>query len=77
MPHIVVKLWPGKSEQQKTQLAGEIVKDVMAVLGSREESVSVAFEEIKPEEWTEKVYMPDIQDKRKTLYKEPGYNPFD
>ena len=29
MPHIIVKLWPGKSEQQKTRLAEEIVKDVM------------------------------------------------
>ena len=25
MPHVIVKLWPGKSEQQKTQLAEEIV----------------------------------------------------
>jgi phenylpyruvate tautomerase PptA (4-oxalocrotonate tautomerase family) len=24
MPHVVVKLWPGKSEQQKAQLAWEI-----------------------------------------------------
>ncbi len=29
MPHVVVKLWPGKSEQQKTRLAEEIAKDVM------------------------------------------------
>jgi 4-oxalocrotonate tautomerase len=32
MPHIIVKLWPGKSEQQKTRLAEEIAKDVMDVL---------------------------------------------
>ena len=24
MPHVIVKLWPGKSEQQKTRLAGSI-----------------------------------------------------
>jgi phenylpyruvate tautomerase PptA (4-oxalocrotonate tautomerase family) len=27
MPHVIVKLWPGKSEQQKARLSEEIVKD--------------------------------------------------
>jgi 4-oxalocrotonate tautomerase len=49
MPHVVVKLWPGKSEQQKVRLAEEIVKDVMAVL---------QYEEVGPQDWTEKVYKP-------------------
>jgi 4-oxalocrotonate tautomerase len=26
MPHVVVKLWPGKSERQKTRLAEAITK---------------------------------------------------
>jgi 4-oxalocrotonate tautomerase len=60
MPHVIVKLWPGKSEQQKTRLAEEITKDVMKVLNHGEESVSVAIEEIKPQDWAEKVYKPDI-----------------
>jgi 4-oxalocrotonate tautomerase len=77
MPHVVVKLWPGKSEQKKVQLAEAIVKDVMSVLDYGEESVSVAIEEVKPEEWTEKVYKPDIQGKPQKLYKKPGYNPFE
>jgi 4-oxalocrotonate tautomerase len=49
-----VKLWPGKSEQQKIRLAEEIVKDVMNVLNYGEESVSVAIEEVKPQDWAEK-----------------------
>ena len=77
MPHVVVKLWPGKSEQKKVQLAEAIVKDVMSVLDYGEESVSVAIEEVKPEEWAEKVYKPDIQGKPQKLYKKPGYNPFE
>jgi 4-oxalocrotonate tautomerase len=60
MPHGIVKLWPGTSEQQKIRLAEAIVKDVMHVLHYGEESVSVAIEEIKPEDWAEKVYKPDI-----------------
>lgn len=48
MPHVVVKLWPGKSQQQKKQLAQGITDSVMSVLDSGEESGSVAFEEIDP-----------------------------
>jgi 4-oxalocrotonate tautomerase len=44
MPHVFVKLWPGKSEQQKARLAEEIVKVVMSVLNYGGESVSVAIE---------------------------------
>jgi quercetin dioxygenase-like cupin family protein len=51
MPHVVVKLWPGKSEEQKTRLANEIAKDVMDILHYGEESVSVAFEEVKSQDW--------------------------
>ena len=40
MPHVIVKLWPGKSEQQKTRLAEKITKDVMDVLNYGGESVS-------------------------------------
>lgn len=29
MPHIIVKFWPGKSEKQKTKLAGRITNDVI------------------------------------------------
>jgi 4-oxalocrotonate tautomerase len=73
MPHVIVKLWPGKSEEQKTRLADKITKDVMDVLDYGDESVSVGFEEVKSQNWKEKVYKPDIQDKRDHLYKKPGY----
>jgi 4-oxalocrotonate tautomerase len=76
MPHVIVKLYPGRSEDQKTQLAEEIVKDVVSVAKCDEKSVSVAFEEIVKEDWAEKVYRPDILNKKDNLYKEPGYNPF-
>ena len=73
MPHVIVKLWPGKSEQQKTRLAEAITKDVMNIFNYGEESVSVAMEEIKPQDWAEKVYQPDIIGKPAQLYKKPGY----
>ncbi|MBP6864354.1 MAG: tautomerase family protein [Candidatus Didemnitutus sp.] len=74
MPHIIVKLWPGKSEAQKRDLADRITADVMHVLGYGEESVSVALEEIPPGDWAGKVYRPDIAAKSDMLYKQPGYS---
>ncbi|MEJ2696647.1 MAG: tautomerase family protein [Candidatus Sulfobium sp.] len=73
MPHVIVKLWPGKSEEQKIRLAERITNDVTAVLNYGEESVSVSIEEIKSEDWKEKVYKPDILNARGKLYKKPGY----
>ncbi|HTT40479.1 MAG TPA: tautomerase family protein [Burkholderiales bacterium] len=77
MPHVSVKLYPGRSEQQKTRLAEQIVKDVVAVMKCGEESVSVAIEEVKPQDWAEKVYKPEILAKWEKLYKQPGYNPLE
>ena len=74
MPHVIVKLWPGKSEKQKARLAEAITKDVMDVLGYGEASVSVAMEEVGSQDWAEKVYKPDIESKPEQLYKKPGYN---
>ena len=46
MPHVLVKLWPGKSEKPKQKLADEITRSVISALDYGEESVSVAFEEV-------------------------------
>jgi 4-oxalocrotonate tautomerase len=73
MPHVIVKLSPGKSEQQKRRLAQAITDDVMKVLQYGEESVSVAFEEVDANDWADRVYQPDIVRKADTLYKKPGY----
>ncbi len=74
MPHVIVKLWPGKSQQQKQRLADAITQDVVKALGLGEESVSVAFEEVRAEDWNEKVYQPDIAGQMDKLLKKPGYS---
>jgi len=77
MPHVIVKLWAGKSEQQKKRLAEAITKDVMDILHYGEESVSVTMEKVKSQDWVEKGYKPDIQNKSAKLYKKPGYDESD
>ena len=75
MPHVIVKLYPGRTNEQKKQLANEIVKEVVAIVKCEEKSVSVALEEVDQKDWAEKVYKPDIIENRDKLYVEPGYNP--
>jgi 4-carboxymuconolactone decarboxylase len=73
MPHVIVKLASGRSEQQKAQIAAEVTKAIMATADVGEDAVSVSIEDYAQSEWAEKVYRPDIMGKAGTLYKKPGY----
>jgi 4-oxalocrotonate tautomerase len=77
MPHVVVKLLAGRSEQQKSRLAAQLVKDLTAILNCGEESISVAIEDIKAGDWAEKVHNAEIAPNWEELYKKPGYNPIE
>lgn len=75
MPHVIVKLWPGKTAAQKQLLSDTIVEDVKTILGYGDEAVTVGFEEVSSADWFDHVYKNDIQDKWNTLTKKPGYGP--
>jgi 4-oxalocrotonate tautomerase len=75
MPHVIVKLLAGRSEPQKTRLAEEVSRAVVAAFDSDESSVSVAIEEVQASDWTETVYKPDIIGNMDRVYKKPGYDP--
>ena len=47
----------------------------MAITDVGNKAISVAIEEVKPEDWADKVYKPDIVNGAGKLYKKPGYNP--
>ncbi len=76
MPHIIVKLYAGSSEEQKTELTKKIIGSVVETTECSTDAVSIAFEEFKPEEWAENVYKKDILNGPGKLYKTPGYDPF-
>lgn len=76
MPHIIVKLYPGRQEEAKQALARRITRAVVEETGCKESAVSIALEEIPAEEWAETVFSKDILNAPGTLYKAPGYNPF-
>lgn len=75
MPHIVVKLASGRTEEQKRTLADELSKTVTKVLNCGDDVVSVAVEDVDQRDWTEKVYKPDILGNQHRIYKKPGYDP--
>jgi 4-oxalocrotonate tautomerase len=75
MPHVIVKMYPAKSEAQKQQIADELTRALIAVTGHSPDAVSVGIEEVQPSDWLEGVYRPDIVGKSDTIYKKPGYNP--
>ena len=63
MPHIVVKVRAGYSPEQKRRLSPAL------------SNVSVGIEDVRPADWTERVYRPDVVGKLDTLYKRPGLCP--
>ncbi|MHC4871072.1 MAG: tautomerase family protein [Planctomycetota bacterium] len=77
MPHIVIKLYPGRDDEKKTLLADKVAASAAEVLECNDSAVSVAFEEVAKEDWPEKVYRPEILENTENLYKKPGYNPFE
>lgn len=75
MPHVLVKLYSGRSELQKTVLAQDISKAVAASLGNPEDFVTVGIEDVEESQWVDDVFKPEILGKDDTIYKKPGYDP--
>ena len=74
MPHIDIKCYSGRTEEQKKRLADKIAEDVAEIFETKPESVSVAIEDVQQEDWKEQVWDREIAPKRGRLYKEPGYD---
>ncbi len=72
MPHIIVKLWPGRNDESKSKLAKRIAISVAEELNVDMGDVSVAIEEVPREEWGEKIYKAEIKD-NVNIYHKPSY----
>lgn len=73
MPHISVKCYPGRSEEQKKALARKITEDVKEIMNATEETISVTIEDIQPEDWESTVKNVEILPKADVMYKKPKY----
>ena len=75
MPHVIIKMATGRTEEQKAALTTDITKALVTNAKCEESAVTVAIEEIEPAQWLEKVYNHDILPIIDKLYKKPGYKP--
>ena len=69
MPHIIVKLYPGRPEETKQILANKINQAVLDALNIPDEAISVGIEEVAKEDWDKQVKQVDIVPKLKNIYK--------
>lgn len=75
MPHITVKMFPGRTAGQKEQLASALRKCTADVLGCEPGHVSVALTDVEPKDW-HLVYDSEIKD-NPDLFLAPSYTPGD
>lgn len=73
MPHVKIKCFSGRTEEQKRRCAQKIAEDIAEILVCDISSVSVAIEDVDKEAWKEEVWDKDMAADRDHLYKEPGY----
>lgn len=73
MPHVEIKCYPGRSEEQKKNCAEAVTKAISETMGCDASSVSIAIKEIEKDDWKVKVWDKEIAPEMNGLYKKPGY----
>ena len=73
MPHVTIKCFPGRTEEQKKLCAEKISEVIAETLGCKLSSVSVAIKDIPENSWKDEVWDKEIKNNKKYLFKEPGY----
>jgi 4-oxalocrotonate tautomerase len=74
MPHVTIKCYPGRSEEQKKLLAQKIAADIVDCFGEGEGSISIDIHEVPQEQWNVDVWDKDIEPRMDELYKKPRYS---
>ena len=73
MPHVEIKCFSGRTDEQKKLCAEKVTKAIAETLICKESSISVAIKDVDEQDWKEKVWDTQIVPDQKYLYKEPGY----
>lgn len=75
MPHINIKCYPGRSEEQKKRCAEAVAKAVSETMGCDVSHVSLEINEIEKANWVVDVWDKEIEPNMDKLYVKPGYKP--
>lgn len=73
MPHVNVRMYPGRTDEQKRALTAKIIEAFDEALDIPSNWLTVAIEEVDPDDWMADVVGPEIRAKQQLLYKEPEY----
>ena len=73
MPHVDIKCFAGRSDEQKKECAEKIAEVIAETLGCKITSVSVAIKDVPEEKWKAEVWDKQIAPDEPYLYKKPGY----
>ena len=73
MPHVEIKCYPGRTEEQKKLCAEKVAQSLTDTLGCPPSSITVAIKEIPQELWKTEVWDVSIAPEVDTLYKKPEY----
>lgn len=74
MPHVEIKCFSGRTDEQKTECAEKIAEVIANTLGCKTSSVSVSIKDVDEEKWKEEVWDKEIVPNEDFLYKKPGYS---
>jgi 4-oxalocrotonate tautomerase len=53
MPIVRVEMWPGRTHDQKAQLAKAITDAIQTIIGVPPEATTVVFEDVSKENWAQ------------------------
>lgn len=70
MPHIAIKMYPGRSEELKKEIAVKTRDFLAREMGMEEKFFSVSVEDIEKDQWQEEVVDKIAKD---DLYVEPNF----
>lgn len=74
MPHISIKGYPKNLSESELQNLSEAICAVISKhLKTIDKSISIAYQEVNPEQWKSTVYDKEIKPALDTLLKKPGY----
>ena len=73
MPHINIKHFPSLSKEQQSELAIALTQVMTTIIQCDEGAVSIALEPIDKNVWNERVYIPEIVNRKELLCKFPSY----
>jgi phenylpyruvate tautomerase PptA (4-oxalocrotonate tautomerase family) len=74
VPHVNIKHFPVKlTEERQAELVAAVTAAVQSAFSCDEEVISIALEPVEKDMWNDRVYIPEIVNRKELLRKAPRY----